>query len=75
MTAITFKRISPDEARIYQDKDHVGDIYRLRDILDPAKTYFEIHLSEDPRGPVRVRDRSRIREVSQRLLDTHPYFA
>ena len=44
MTAITFKRISPDEARIYQDKDHVGDIYRLRDILDPAKTYFENRL-------------------------------
>ena len=74
MTPITFKRISPDEARIYQDREHVGDIYRLRDVLNSAKTYFEIHLSEDPRGPVRVRDRSRIREVAQRLLDTHPFF-
>ena len=74
MTAITFKRSSPDEARIYQDEDHVGDVYRLRDILDPARTYFEIHLSEDPRGPVRVRDRSRIRAVAQELVDTHPLF-
>ena len=53
----------------------MGDVYRLRDILDPARTYFEIHLAEDPRGPVRIRDRSRIREVAQRRLDTHPYFA
>ena len=35
MTPITFKRISPDEARIYQDREHVGDIYRLHDILNP----------------------------------------
>ena len=30
------------------------------------------HLSEDPRGPVRVHERHRVREVARHLLDTHP---
>ena len=37
-----------------------------------AGIYFVVHLSEDPRGWVRVHDRSRIREVAQHRLDTHP---
>ena len=74
MTQVTFKRISPEEARIYQGDEHVGDVYRLDDIVHPGSSYFEIHLIEDPRGPRRVKERSRIRGVAQRLLDTHPYF-
>ena len=69
---ITFGRATADEARIYQDGDHVGDLYRQRDILDPASHYYMIHLDEDPRGPARVHQRSRIRDATQRLLDTHP---
>ena len=69
---ITFGRATADEARIYQDGDHVGDVYRQRDILDPASSYFVIHLDEDSRGSVRVHERSRIRDVAQRLVDTHP---
>ena len=49
---ITFGRASADEARIYQDGDHVGDLYRQRDILEPSSSYFVIHLDEDPRGSV-----------------------
>ena len=73
MTDLTFKRTSPDEARIYQGNEYVGDVYRMRDILSPGKTYFEIHLEDDPRGPARIHDRSRIREVAERLVHTHPY--
>ena len=30
------------------------------------------HLDEDPRGPVRVHDRSRIREVAEQRIRSHP---
>ena len=72
MSEITFKRVALHEARIFQDGDHVGDLYRQTDILDPSSSYFVIHLDEDSRGPVRVHERSRVRAVAQRLLDTHP---
>ena len=72
-STITFARVADDEARIHDaDGDYVGDLFRHPDILHPGSFYFVIHLAEDPRGPARVHDRSRIREVAQRLLDTHP---
>ena len=72
--AITFKRIAPHEARIYEDGECVGDVIRQRDILQPHRHVFVIHLVEDHRGPVRVHDRSRIRQVAERMLATHPLF-
>ena len=33
-----------------------------------------IHLFEDWRGPKRVQERRRVREVAQRMLDTHPFY-
>ena len=69
---IAFKRVGADEARIYQDGDYVGDLFRHPDILEAGEYYFVIHLSDDPRGPVRVHERSRIREVTQELLASHP---
>ena len=74
MSQVSFKRITPTESRIFADGEHVGDLYRQPDILYPGRHYFVIHLSEDPRGPRRVHDRSRIREVAQTLVDTHPFF-
>ena len=42
---ITFGRVNADEARIYQDGDHVGDLYRQRDILNAGRrTTTSIHL-------------------------------
>ena len=73
MSQITFKRMAPEESRIYQDGDYVGDVYRQDDILKPGHHYFVIHLDEDYRGPHRVHQRHRIREVAQRLLDSHPF--
>ena len=75
MGSVTFKRITPDESRIYDaDGDHVGDVYRQDDILVPGQVFYVLHLFDDPRGPRRVHDRGRIRDVAQSLLDSHPLF-
>ena len=71
-STVTFTRVGDNEARIYADGDHVGDLFRHPDILEAGSFYFVIHLTEDPRGPLRVRERSRVREVAQHRLDTHP---
>ena len=72
MTGIAFEDINPHESRIYHDGDHVGDVYRQADILERGSHYYVIHLTEDGRGPVRVHERSRIREVAAQLIATHP---
>ena len=72
MSAIAFRRIAPDESRIYQGGDPVGDVYALDDPLREGARYFVVHLDEDPRGPCRVHDRNRIREVTERLVLSHP---
>ena len=72
MSRIEFKRIAPHESRIYDAGDCVGAVFRHDDILEPGEPYYVVHLSEDSRGPVRVRERGRIRDVAQRLVDTHP---
>ncbi len=73
MSRISFKRIAPDESRIYDaDGDYVGEVYRQPDILMPGAHYYVVHLSEDHRGPVRVHERTRIRDVAQSLVDSHP---
>ena len=69
---IAFKQISADEARVYQHGDYVGDVFRHDDILNCGAVFYVVHLSEDPRGPVRVHERHRVREVARHLLDTHP---
>ena len=72
-STITFTRIGDDEARIHDaDGDYVGDLFRHPDILHQGEYFYVIHLADDPRGWVRVHERSRIREVAQRRLDTHP---
>ena len=72
---LTFRRITPEESRIYQDGTIVGEVYRQDDILNRGRHYYVIHLSEDHRGPVRVRQRDRIRAEAQRLVDTHPLWS
>ena len=75
-STITFTRVGDNEARIHDaDGDYVGDLFRHPDILCPGEYFYVVHLSEDPRGPVRVHERSRIREVAQGRLDTHPMLA
>ena len=75
MSNITFKRAAEDEWRIYDhDGDCVGDVYPQPDILNRDAHYYLVWLDDDPRGFVRVHARSRVREIAQRRLDTHPFF-
>ena len=72
MSAIAFRRIAPGESRIVLDGDHAGDVYALDDPLHKGARYFMVHLDEDPRGPCRVHDRHRIREVTAQRILSHP---
>ena len=74
MSHVTFKRIAPEESRIYDaDGVHVGDVYAQDDILDPGRRVYLVHMNEDPRGFVRVHDRARIRQVAEDRLRSHPF--
>ena len=76
MCQVTFKRITPEESRIYDaDGDHVGDVYAQDDILNPGARVYVVHLSDDPRGFVRVHDRSCIRQVAEERLLSHPFLS
>ena len=73
MSTIEFKQGAPHEWRIYENgNEHVGDVYRHRDILDPQSSYFVVHVDEHPGGPVTVHDRTRVRGVAERLVLDHP---
>ena len=75
-STITFTRVGANEARIHDaDGDYVGDLFRQPDILEPGEHVYVIHLSEDPRGWVRVHERKRVREVTQELLASHPLWS
>ncbi len=74
MRDITFKQVTSHESRIYQNGDCVGNVYRQDDILNPGSQHYVIHLFEDWRGPKGVHDRRRIREMAQRMVDTHPFY-
>ena len=73
MSQISFKRVRPDESRIYADGEYVGDVYAHDDILQPARRVYLILLEDDPRGWVAVHDRARIREVAEERLLSYPY--
>ncbi len=72
MCQVSFKRITPEESRIFADGDYVGDVYRQPDILREGQHYYVVWLDEDYRGPVRVHQRSRIREVAEQRVRSHP---
>ena len=73
MSRISFKRIAKDEARICQDGEMIGDLFRRPDILNGGMVFIT-HLNEDPHGFRRIHDRARNRETVERLVDTHPYW-
>ena len=72
MCQVSFKRITPEESRIFADGDYVGDVYRQPDILHEGQHYYVVRLDEDYRGPVRVHERERIREVAEQRVRSHP---
>ncbi len=73
MSRVTFRQIAADQANIHdEDGDCVGEVFRYPDILRPGHLVYTIHYFEDPRGPVHVSDRSRIRQVAEQRWASHP---
>ena len=50
MTDIEFRRVTPEESRVYFEGDFVGEVHRQDDILNPGAHYYVCWLDEDPRG-------------------------
>ena len=73
MCRVTFKRVGEDEARVYADSEHVGEVYRQRDVLRQGAVLYIVHLEDDPRGWCRVYRRDRLREVCAERIRTHPF--
>ena len=72
MNTIVFRRGGPNEAAIIVDGERVGELYRQDDILCPGGQFYVAHLDEDPRGPVRIDRRSRVRHVVESMVRGHP---
>ena len=76
MHDVGFRRIAPDESRIYVDgDDYFGDVSAMSDPSAAGGRVYIIHLDEDYRGPTRVHDRAKIRETAARMIDTHPLWS
>ncbi len=72
-TDLTFRLAAPDEVRVYRDGEHIGDIFKDEDILEPGRHHYLIWLAEDWRGWKRVTDRGKLRETLEHWVETHPY--
>ena len=75
MASITYKPISQNESRIYEDGKNVGDVIRQEDIVNPGSFYYVVHLVEDPRGFHRVPVGVPIDATVNLALETHPLFS
>ena len=73
MSHLTFKRVRPDESRIYADGEYVGDVYAHDDIINPDRRVYLVLIEDGPRGWVAVHDRARIRQVAEERLLSQPY--
>ena len=67
---IHFKHTLPDHAHIYHGQDLVGELTRQPDLLKPGSWFCVVHLFNDRRGPTRVHERKRIREVAEQRIRT-----
>ena len=73
MSHVTFKRVTPDDSRIYDaEGEYVDDVHAHDDILHPGRRVYLVHLWDDPRGWSKVHEREGIREVASERLLTHP---
>ena len=73
MTHITFRRVTTEQSSIHdEDGDFVGEVFRHPDILNPGNSIFTVHYFDDPRGPLLVRDRSRVRDEAAWRYEIHP---
>jgi len=75
MATITYRRISSDETRIYEDGKIVGDVTRQEDVVNPGAFHYVVNLAEDPRGCHRVPFGIPINATVSLALETHPLFS
>ena len=72
MSGVTFRRIAPDESRVYRQGEHVGDVYALDDCFARA---FGISRSTSTKIRAALSGcttATAIREVTERLVSSHP---
>ena len=67
---IRFKRTLPNHAHMYHGEELVGELTRQPDLLNAGSWFYVIHLFDDMRGPIRVHDRKRVREVAEQCIRT-----
>ena len=67
---IHFKRTLPDHAHMYHDQELVGELTKQPDLLNAGSFFYIVHLFDDLRGPVRVHDRERVREIAEQRIRT-----
>ena len=72
MAAIDIQHATPEEARIYEDGDLIGEIFRDESAFEEQAPFYTVHLTEDPRGPRRVYARENLTETVQWMVDSDP---
>ena len=55
MTTIDIRELAPDGARIHEDGDLVGEIFRDDSAFEEEPPFYTVHLSEDQLAPTRPR--------------------
>ena len=69
MATIDMCALAPDEARIFEDGELVGEIFRDEDAFEEDAPFYTVHLSEDPHGPRRVYAREQLLETARWTVD------
>ena len=72
MSAIDIDRFAPREARISEDGELVGEVFRDEIGFEEEPPFHVVDLSEDPRGPKRVYVREDLVETVRWTLDPNP---
>ena len=72
MPAIDIREATPEHARIYEDGDLIGEIFRDESAIDDDPPFYVVHLTEDPRGPKRICVNENLFETVHWMVDSHP---
>ena len=72
MATIDISELAPKEARIFEDGELVGEMFRDESAFEEQPAFYTVQLSEDPRGPRRVYAREQLLETAQWTVDSHP---
>ena len=72
MTGIDIDRAAPTVARITEDGELVGELFRDESGFEEEPPFHVVDLTEDPRGPKRVYLRESLVETARWTLDPLP---